>query len=394
MYTNIQISVSDAEFTAELAPFSIEVQGTPNRAPTISGTPPTTVQAGQSYAFTPSAADADGDTLNFKISNQPAWASFSFASGRISGTPAETDAGTYTNIRISVSDAETTVDLAPFSIEVQGTPNRAPTISGTPPTTVQAGQSYAFTPSAADADNDTLTFSVSNKPAWASFNSGTGRLRGTPAENDAGTYTNIRISVSDAESTAELAPFSIEVQGTPNRAPTISGTPPTTVQAGQSYAFTPSAADADNDTLTFSVSNKPAWASFDSRTGQLSGTPGDADAGTFWDVVISVSDGKAEASLAAFSIDVTQIGSGAVTLSWTPPTTNTDGTPLLGLNGYIISYGQASGQYTDRLTISNPGITSAVIENLAPATWYFAVRATTDKGSESDDSNEAVKTIQ
>jgi hypothetical protein len=42
-----------------------------NNAPTISGTPASSVDAGNEYAFTPTAADAEGDTLSFTIANQP-----------------------------------------------------------------------------------------------------------------------------------------------------------------------------------------------------------------------------------------------------------------------------------------------------------------------------------
>lgn len=54
--------------------------------------------------------------------------------------------------------------------------NTAPTISGSPASTVQQGNTYSFTPSAEDQDGDKLTFSITNKPAWASFNTATGRL--------------------------------------------------------------------------------------------------------------------------------------------------------------------------------------------------------------------------
>ena len=44
--------------------------------------------------------------------------------------------------------------------------------------------------------------------------------------------------------------------------------------------------------------------------------------------------------------------------------------------------------------IANPGVTSAVLENLTPATWYFSVRAYASTGTESPASNTATKTIQ
>lgn len=89
-----------------------------------------------------------------------------------------------------------------------------------------------------------------------------------------------------------------------NRAPVISGTPAVEAQAGASYSFTPQASDADGDTLTFSISNQPSWTSFQSTTGELSGTPAESDVADYNDIQISVSDGTANASLAAFSITV------------------------------------------------------------------------------------------
>ena len=56
--------------------------------------------------------------------------------------------------------------------------------------------------------------------------------------------------------------------------------------------------DADNDTLGFTIQNRPSWASFDTATGRLSGTPTSANVGAFNNIVISVSDGRASASLA------------------------------------------------------------------------------------------------
>ncbi|MEM9387504.1 MAG: putative Ig domain-containing protein [Pseudomonadota bacterium] len=93
-----------------------------------------------------------------------------------------------------------------------GATNNAPQIAGAPTATgVPEGDSFAFTPTASDADGDTLTFSISNAPAWATFDAATGALTGTPSTSDAGTYAGITISVSDGTTDAELAPFDITV---------------------------------------------------------------------------------------------------------------------------------------------------------------------------------------
>ena len=179
-----------------------------------------------------------------------------------------------------------------------------------------------------------------------------------------------------------------------NRAPTISGAPSTTsLNAGTEYDFQPTASDADGDALTFSVQNKPAWATFNTSSGRLRGTPDAADVGTFAGVVIAVSDSIASAALPAFSITVTDVANGSATLSWTPPTQNTDGSPLTNLAGYRIDYGTNSSSLSQTVQIANPGVTSYVVENLSPATWYFAVKAYNSSGVESSLSNLASKAI-
>jgi len=277
--------------------------------------------------------------------------------------------------------------------------NTAPTISGNPPASVTAGNQYSFTPTASDADNDTLTFSVSGLPGWASFDQNTGRLFGTPADTDAATYSNISITVSDGQASATLGPFSITVNAAAapppptNTPPTISGNPPTQVNANSPYGFTPTANDADNDTLTFSVSGLPGWANFNQGTGRISGTPGDADVGTYSNIRITVSDGQASATLGPFSITVQAISLGSVTLNWTPPTENEDGTPLTDLAGYRIYWGTTPGVYPNSVTLNNPGLTSYVVDNLVPGTYQFVATSFNSAGTESAYSNPATRTV-
>lgn len=171
--------------------------------------------------------------------------------------------------------------------------------------------------------------------------------------------------------------------GSTNRAPTITGSPQTTLRVGEAYSFQPSASDPDGDTLTFSVQNRPAWANFSTSTGRLNGTPGAGDVGQFSDVRISVSDGHVQASLSAFSIAVNQIAMGSVTLSWIPPTTNADGSTIVDLAGYRIYYGRTAGALDQTVVIGNAGTTRHVVDNLSPATWYFSMTSYNASGIES-----------
>jgi hypothetical protein len=160
------------------------------------------------------------------------------------------------------------------------------------------------------------------------------------------------------------------------------------------YVFAPVANDPDSDTLTFSIANAPAWAAFDTATGRLSGTPTAQHVGTTSGIVVSVSDGTVSAALAAFNVTVQAIAMGSATLSWTPPTTNTDGSPLTNLAGYKVYWGTTQGTYPNSVTVNNPGLTAYVVENLAPGTWFFVATALNSSGTESAFSGSGSKTIQ
>ncbi len=89
-----------------------------------------------------------------------------------------------------------------------------------------------------------------------------------------------------------------------NDEPVISGYPPYDVKAANEYAFTPSVLNIESDTLLFSIENAPSWASFDERTGMLTGTPTNENSGEYTNIIISVSDGALTSSLDNFSITV------------------------------------------------------------------------------------------
>jgi hypothetical protein len=270
--------------------------------------------------------------------------------------------------------------------------NQPPVINGSPSGHATVGAAYVFTPSASDPEGAPLSFSIANKPPWATFATSSGRLSGTPTATAEGVHVDIVIRVSDGRLSAELAPFDIVVASA-NSAPTIVGSPPPAAREGQAYEFRPTAADADGDPLTFTIVNRPYWATFDSRTGRLFGTPGTGSVGIYRDVSVRVSDGTLVAALPAFSISVEQNSLGSVAMSWVAPTSRVDGTPLRNLAGYRIRYGTAPGSYTHQLQIPNPGITNCVIENLPAGTYFFVVSAYDSDGLESEHSAVVSKAI-
>jgi hypothetical protein len=179
-----------------------------------------------------------------------------------------------------------------------------------------------------------------------------------------------------------------------NSAPTISGTAQAAVTAGQSYSFKPSAADADKDAVTFTIANKPSWAAFNATTGALTGTPAAADVGSYKGIEIAATDGKAVTALPAFAITVAAaVATNNVSVSWTPPTQNSDGSTLTDLSGYKIHYGTASGSYSGSVTVANAGLTRYDLDSLPKGKIFIAMTAVNTAGAESDFSKEVAVTV-
>jgi Putative Ig domain len=203
---------------------------------------------------------------------------------------------------------------------------------------------------------------------------------------------------SSSQTTTPTASVSAPAQTVPTQttqptALSLAGVPSASVTVGTNYNFSPSVTAPTDSKLTYSIQNKPAWASFDTASGALSGSPAASDVGTYSNIVISVADASATASLAGFAIAVTDVTNGTATVSWNIPTTNSDGTPLTNLAGFRIYYGTAADSMTKVAQIANSGVSTHVLTDLSPANWYIAVKAYTSAGVESALSNTANKTI-
>ena len=80
-------------------------------------------------------------------------------------------------------------------------------------------------------------------------------------------------------------------------------------------------------------------------------------------------------------------------MSWTPPTQNEDGGPLLDLAGYRLYGGTSASNLTVLQDLMNPGLTRHVVTDLAPGTYYVAIAALNRSGTESRRSSVISKTI-
>jgi hypothetical protein len=176
----------------------------------------------------------------------------------------------------------------------------------------------------------------------------------------------------------------------------LKGTPPTSVTVGKNYLFQP-AVSQGGGVVTFSIQGQPTWATFDANTGALTGTPATANEGTTGKITITGTNGSTSSSIGPFTIAVNAAtappATGSASLSWTEPSENTDGTPIVGLAGYHIYYGTSQGAMTTTITVASATETSYVVTGLAPGTYFFAVVAYNSTGADSPQSNVASKTI-
>jgi hypothetical protein len=72
-----------------------------------------------------------------------------------------------------------------------------------------------------------------------------------------------------------------------------------------------------------------------------------------------------------------------VTIAWTPPTENTNGSVLTNLAGYHLYYGTTQSNLTKVVDITNPGLAAYVVSDLSSGTWYFALTSVNSAGVES-----------
>ena len=101
------------------------------------------------------------------------------------------------------------------------------------------------------------------------------------------------------------------------------------------------------------------------------------------DVVSSVSTGSsvpaASISVPASSTSATVPATGSLNLSWTAPTTRSNGTPLslADIDGFRLYYGKSLGNYPDSVNVSDGSAQSAVVKNI-PVGSYYVVMTTYD----------------
>jgi Fibronectin type III domain len=89
------------------------------------------------------------------------------------------------------------------------------------------------------------------------------------------------------------------------------------------------------------------------------------------------------------------VSASAVTLTWNPPMTRKDGSPLAPgeIGGYRLYYGTTEGNYIYSIDINDGTAESATVTDLTAGKYYFVITTYDTEGRESDFSPVLAQTI-
>ena len=300
------LNISEKKFTLSV----VDINDKPILVNTVSDQ---TVAEDDALTFQFSAdvfADADaGDTLSYSASltngsNLPPWLIFDPSSRTFSGTPLNTDVGSY-EVNLKATDAGLSSVSDVFKIDVINT-NDPPTLSGLEAVTVSEDTVYSYNFSVSDIDvGDSITLTTPTKPAWLTLDTVSKTLSGVPTNEFVGDNAVVILATDEAGATATKS-LTISVTNT-NDAPTVTSTAVTAVNEDAAYSYTFVAPDMDiGDSVTLAAPTLPNWLSFDASTGVLSGTPTNTEVGDH-SLVLTATDQSSAVTTHAFTVNVNSI---------------------------------------------------------------------------------------
>ena len=309
----------------------------------------------------------------YSLSPIPAGLSFSSATRILSGTP--TTAATATSIIYTARDAAGRSASLTFTITVRAKPIFTPSVIADQTFTV--GEPVILTLPVASGGTPPYAYTLAPLPEGLSFNSDGRILSGTPTT--AGTITATYTATDTANMSASLT-FTIEI--TENNPPVFTEGASTTrtiaenTVVGTNIGSAVSATDADDDTLTYTLSGTDAAAfGIVSTTGQLRTLAAlDYETKSIYTVSITVSDGSLTDTISV-TINVTDIDEEPVFAEGASTTRTIAENTIVGTN--IGSAVSATDADDDMLTYTLSG-TDAAAFSIVSTTGQLRTQAALD----------------
>ena len=262
-----------------------------NDPPRMTGTPSVTATENITYTFAPGVIDPDpGDSHTWTLEQKPSGATIDKKTGKISWTPGDADAEKTFTFKVKVCDKVGACATKTWTVKVKNV-NDPPKITSTPSASAVEDKVYRYKPSATDPDpNDTLSWQLKKGPTSATVGKSTGYVSWTPGDADAEQSFVFEIEVCDKAGACATQKWTVKVQNV-NDPPKLSGIPDATAIEDKLYTYAPGVTDPDpGDKVTWSLKKSPKGATIDKKTGKVSWTPGDADAGKTFEFEIKVCD--------------------------------------------------------------------------------------------------------
>ena len=269
-------------------------------------------------------------------------------------------------------------------------------VSNTPSFTynVAENQTAAYAV-AADADGDSLTYSLSGTDAALfTIDPATGAVRfmaapdfENPGDMDRDNVYDITVTASDNTNDTNQD-VAIRVTNVNDNTPSFTSDASVNVAENQTAAYTAVAADADGDTLTYSLSGTDAALfTIDPATGVVSfiappdfENPGDAGRNNVYDIVVTASDGPNDANQPV-AITVTNVNDNT-------PSFTSDATASVTENRTLAYTAMATDADGDALTYSLSGTDAALFTiNAATGEVRFITAPDFENPGDDDDNN-------
>ncbi|WP_293313893.1 putative Ig domain-containing protein [Microcoleus sp. PH2017_08_TRC_O_A] len=302
----------------------------PNSDPTfLTLAPPYRLSAGESLVYRALASDPDADEVNYSLALSPPGMSVDPKNGTVVWTPTAAQVEEYYkelratrdrliafgrgdsaptvvkfNVALRANDGKGGQALQYVEVELVP-PNNPPVFTSTAPSNLlpQTGKRFEYRAVAADADGDSITYSLqAGSPAGVTIDPATGLVTWTPTAIQLGA-TSFTVLATDSKS----SPVKLEVplrviEPIPNRPPDITSTPRTSARTGSSYFYQLAATDPDGNPTSFTLVSYPVGMTL-TNSGAIAWIPTAAQTGP-QAVSVSVSDGQGGTDTQSWTVGV------------------------------------------------------------------------------------------
>jgi hypothetical protein len=282
----VRFDVSDGELT-NWTSITIIVNDT-NRLPELEEMVDQMVNETEALTVDVNATDPDSNTLIYSCNRTDLFTDFNSLTGAGRWTTDYDDAGIYC-VDFGVSDGKGGIANETVTITVEDV-NRLPVLEEIGNQMVNETETLTVDVNATDPDSDTLVYSCNRTDLFTNFDPTTGTGSWTTDYDDAGIYW-VDFGVSDGKGGIANETVTITVEDV-NRPPELDEIGDKSTNESGLLEFTVNATDPDGDELTYSVSNLPSGATFNSTTREFSWTPAFGQAGVYHDVSFEVADGE------------------------------------------------------------------------------------------------------